>query len=253
MAVTLTSFTTETLRLLNEAGVSSSTIGEVGDGTGDSGTLVSTTQTTITGWLNEAGRELARSCVALPGLATVTPAANTLRVEFSALTMDAAYTTVDYLWWANAVLYGSSALTHCGEVELRAYSPAFENDAAATPTHWYRHGDWGVGLYKKPSGGATALSVYGFATPKNLGDGTGGTVTSWSFLPDDVLLKLVPAYAAGKLALRNTDDPTLAERAFWKDWFEIGKAELWQKLDASLRAPGGAFSTPPSALLGGKR
>ena len=108
---------------------------------------------------------------------------------------------------------------------------------------------------------ATGLSPTGFQISTSVGGavltptgGTAGTFSveatptdtnTFSFLPDDTLLKALPAYAASKIALKNYDDPSLIGRAFWKDWYDLTRMSLWAALDASYKAPGGLFSVPP--------
>lgn len=108
---------------------------------------------------------------------------------------------------------------------------------------------------------STSLSTTGFQISATLGGvaitptgGTAGTFVveamitdsgTYSFVPDDLLLKALPSYAASKIALKNFDDPSLVGRAFWKDWYDLTRMQLWASLDASLKAPGGLFSIPP--------
>lgn len=251
MAVTLTALQLETYRLLNEN--SNTTLGEVGDGSGSSGSLASSSATTITQWLNEGVYDFVRACVPMNATATVSQAASTPRVAYTGLTMAAAYSsTLVYLWYATSLSIGGTAVTFCGENELRLYNPALENVAnSVTTLYWYRHGDHGVGIYPARTS-TTTITVNGYALPKILGDGSGSTVTSYSFLPDDLMLRAFPAYAAAKIAMKNTDDPGMLDRMVWKDWYEQAKAEQWESLDSSLRAPGGPFSNVP-LLLRGKR
>ena len=108
---------------------------------------------------------------------------------------------------------------------------------------------------------ATGLTTSGFQVSASVGGaaitptgGSSGTFIiesestdsgTFSFLPDDTLLKSLPAYAASKIALKNYDDPSLIGRAFWKDWYDLTRMTLWASLDASYKAPGGLFSVPP--------
>lgn len=86
--------------------------------------------------------------------------------------------------------------------------------------------------------------------------GTGGTfsVTAdigvFTFAPDDILLKALPAYAAAKIAMKNYDDPSLVGRAFWKDWYDMSRMTLWAQLDTSYKTPGALFAIPPIAPSG---
>ena len=86
--------------------------------------------------------------------------------------------------------------------------------------------------------------------------GTGGTfsviadIGVFSFAPDDILLKALPAYAAAKIAMKNYDDPSLVGRAFWKDWYDMSRMTLWAQLDTSYKTPGALFAIPPVAPSG---
>jgi hypothetical protein len=112
---------------------------------------------------------------------------------------------------------------------------------------------------------STSLSSTGFQLSTSVGgaaitpSGTTGTFVveaiptdsgTFSFLPDDVLLKALPAFTAGKIALKNFDDPSLVGRAFWKDWYDLTRMSLWASLDASYKAPGGLFAIPPVPQTG---
>jgi len=85
--------------------------------------------------------------------------------------------------------------------------------------------------------------------------GTGGTFVaygnSFSFISDDLLMQALPAYAARKIALKNYDDPSIVGRAFWGDYYDQVRMQLWTKLDSSYKAPNGIFSVPP-VVSGGK-
>jgi hypothetical protein len=86
--------------------------------------------------------------------------------------------------------------------------------------------------------------------------GAGGTFIayggSFSFISDDLLLQALPAYAARKIALKNYDDPSIVGRAFWGDWYDQVRMQLWMRLDPSYKAPNGIFSVPPVMSGGGK-
>jgi hypothetical protein len=47
--------------------------------------------------------------------------------------------------------------------------------------------------------------------------------------------------------MKNIDDPSVAQRMFWKNWYDEGRMKLYARLDAHLRNPNGPFSMPPVA------
>jgi len=110
---------------------------------------------------------------------------------------------------------------------------------------------------------ATSLSSSQFQISNTVGGtaitptgGTGGTFTvyggTYSFISDDLLMQALPAYAARKIALKNYDDPSIVGRAFWGDWYDQIRMQLWTRLDASYKSPNGIFSIPPVISAGGK-
>jgi hypothetical protein len=146
------------------------------------------------------------------------------------------------IWFPLTVLAGSSSLIHCSEPTLRAYSQNFEADATGTPKYWFRNGQNNIRVYPAPAS-STAFTIYGCGTIANLtaNDST-KTVT---ILPDDTQLKMWAAYAAYKIALKNTDDPSVAQRAFWGNWYNETRMRLWASMDHFLKLPGSPFAIPP--------
>lgn len=235
----LATLTSEVLRLLNEA--TNSSIGEVGDG---SGTVTTTTSATIEAYLNEAIKETCRTCIYVPAKGTITQS-NPI-INLSSISLDEDYILTDdetvndasSMWFPLTVQSGLTNLTHCSEPSLRAYDPSFEATAVGTPKYWYRSGDYGIRVYPAPSA-STTFTVYGCGV---LGD---ISATSITVIPDDLQLKMWASYAAYKLALKNTDDPSVAQRAFWGNWYNETRMRLWSQLDTFLRMPGSPFAIPP--------
>jgi hypothetical protein len=235
----LATLTAEVLRLLNEA--TNSSVGEVGDG---SGTVTTTTSATIEAYLNEAIKETCRTCIYVPAKGTITQP-NPI-INLSSLSLDSTYVPTDAstvndassMWFPLTVQSGNTNLTHCSEPSLRAYDPSFEATAVGTPKYWYRSGDYGIRVYPAPSA-STTFTVYGCGV---LGD---ISATSITVIPDDLQLKMWASYAAYKLALKNTDDPSVAQRAFWGNWYNEVRMRLWSQLDTFLRMPGSPFAIPP--------
>ena len=229
MALGFSVLRNEVLKLLNET--DASVVGELATGVGGSATV--TSDSTILDYLNEGAEEMTRTCCYEQG--TIQILTTTARVNSFASTA---------LWYPQVVVISSTVLTHCGEQELQAFNYNYLNTTGA-PQYWYRNGPYQLGLYPKPSSAVT-VDVTGAvsATPILAGSGT------FSFAPDDVLLKALPAYAAAKIAMKNYDDPSLVGRAFWKDWYDMTRMTLWAQLDTSYKTPGGLFAIPPIAPSG---
>jgi hypothetical protein len=224
MALGFTVLRNEALKLLNET--NTSVVGELASGIGGTSTVAS--DDTILDYINEATKEMCRTCVYEQ--ATISITSTTAR-------LNGIHSTV--VWYPISVSVSGVPLIHCGEQELRSYDLNYVS-TTGVPTHWYRGGEWHIGVYPTPSPAVT-LSVTGASAPASI-TAVSGTI---SIVPDDILLKAIPAYVAGKLALKNFDDPSIIGRSFWKDWYDLSRMNLWMQLDASLRAPGGPFSNPP--------
>lgn len=236
MAVGFTDLRFETLRLLNETNLS--VVGEIATGDGATGTAGATFTVSsnegLVDYLNEGAIEMCRTCCYIAGLDTL---AVTSRTTSYASTI---------VWFPTTARTASGRLTHCGEQELAMYDQDYMT-TTGTPAYWYRHGPYDIGVYPVPTT-STNVIISGAAipTPITIASGT------FSFAPDDLLLKALPAYAAAKLALKNFDDPSLVGRSFWKDWYDMTRLTLWQQLDTSLKMPGGIFAVPPVNVSGGK-
>lgn len=201
-------------------------------GAGGSFTVISAavfSDSTVLDYINEAAADMCRSCVMLETTWT-TASSSTNRLISLAGTQ---------VWYPLHVSNGVSNLLHCGEMELRNYDLNYHL-TTGTPAYWYKSSSYNIGLYPTPAV-AVLTTVMGAGIP------TAITINSetYSFLPDDILLKTIPAYVAGKLAMKNFDDPSLVGRSFWKDWYDNTRMLLWAQLDSSLKAPGGPFAIPP--------
>ena len=229
----------ETIRLLNES--TDTSLGEVGDG---SGNVTTTSIATIEDYLNEAVQECCRTCIYVPAKGSITQ--TSAIVNMSDIICDGTYvptqpnTVNDALaiWFPLTVMAGSTALVHCSEPTLRAYSPSFESDATGTPKYWFRQSDYTIRIYPTPAT-STTFTVYGAGTVGGL------SADTLTIIPDDIQLKMFPAYAAYKLVLKNTDDPSIAARSFWGNWYNESRMRLWSQLDHFLKMPGSPFAIPP--------
>lgn len=239
----------ETLRLLNESENDYSSLGEVGDGTGN---VIVSTSVTITDYLNEAIAETCRTCVYVPAKGTKTQISPI--INLNDLIVDATYVTTTLvlpavesndatsIWFPITVIAGSTALIHCSEPTLRAYSPTFEADVAGTPKYWYRNGQNSIRIYPAPAV-STAFTVYGCGVIANLT--ANDAIVNITILPNDIQLKMWACYAAYKVALKNTDDASVSQRAFWGNWYNETRMRLWANMDHFLKLPGSPFAIPP--------
>lgn len=232
MAKGFTDLKNEVIRLLNET--ADTVVAEIPDGVGG---VTATSNAGILQYLNDAAFDLCRTCVYLPTTLTVsTHTGRTYDFGSSALAFPL---TVH-------VNGGSTPILHCGENELRSYDLGY-TATAGTPTHWYEAGYNNIGFYPVPSTNTTFIAR-GAGLPTAISEGSG----TFSFISDDLLMQALPAYAARKIALKNYDDPSIVGRAFWGDWYDQVRMQLWMRLDASYKAPNGIFSVPPVMSAGGK-
>lgn len=236
MAVSFSDLRYETLRLLNETNLS--VVGEIATGNGATGvgsaTYTISSDEGLLDYLIEGAHEMCRSCCYQT--ATVALSTGTARIRSYAHTE---------IWFPQIASIAGVPLIHCGEPELYVYDTSY-TITTGTPTHWFRSGPYDIGLYKAPAT-TVIVTLTGASTPPLITTASG----TYSFAHDDILLKALPCYAAGKLALKNFDDPSLVGRSFWKDWYDIARLTLWQQLDNSLKMSGGPFAVPP-VQLGGK-
>jgi hypothetical protein len=229
MAVGFTTLRLETLRLLNE--VNDTVVGEVATGVG--GTATSDTDDAILLYLNEAAADMCRTCVYFPVSVNVTGHTGRIYSHAQGLLVS----PIDIKLSA-----ATAPLIHCGENELRSYDSSYLS-ATGTPSYWYKIGTTAIGLYSVPTT-STSFTITGSGLETAILEGSG----TYSFISDDLLLQALPAYAAQKIALKNYDDPALVGRAFWKDWYDQVRMQLWTRMDMSLKGPNGLFSIPPVAM-----
>lgn len=240
MAQTMAQLRKETYKILNEA--NNTTVGALGDGFG--GVVASyDSDSTINMFIAEGVAELCRSCVAFPVTGTLSFSAG-IRTGLIQ-NVSSPSPTGATLWFPIDVLSGSTLLTHTGESSLRANDLAYASTttaSAANITHWYRHDNYAISLYPYVVGGAGIdVTVRGYGIPSCTLD----DATSFNFIPDDLLRQAVPAFAATKVIMKNIDDPTLANRMFWKNWYDTVRMKLYVQLDTGLKQPGGPFAVPP--------
>lgn len=246
-ATTLAEIESRALWLLREA--TGSKAAAVTDG---AGAVSITNSNYITKLANEGVDWLCRTCLFIPCLVSKTAlSSGTNYVSTFELTMDT--DGMREMWYPEGVLWDNVALTHSSIAALRRYSPAFEGDAAGTPTYWFHQSRTQIGLYRKPSANGN-LAVYGAGYPLRLGDGTGDTVTETSVAPSSDLLFLLPRYIACMIAKRNYDESQLVERLpLWESELVQEATRLWLALDPRWREPGAIYQAPPVGPVTGQR
>jgi hypothetical protein len=222
----------ETLRLLNEP--FDSVIAELPDGVGG---VTTSSNDVILQYLNDAAFELCRTCVYLP--TTLTVGSHTGRTyDFNSSVLAFPITI--------HVNSAADPIIRCGEMELRSYDLSYTT-TVGEPTYWYEAGYNNIGFYPVPSS-SIAFTARGAGLPTAITAASG----TFSFISDDLLMQALPCYAARKIALKNYDDPSIVGRAFWGDWYDQVRIQLWTRLDPSYKAPNGIFAVPPVAQAGGK-
>jgi hypothetical protein len=204
MAVTVAALSQAALRELNEA--TNSSAGEVGDG---AGAATVTTTTTLYDYLTQALVDWCETAWPLFDSATLTwTSASGGTQNKHALTA----ATYARLWRIRAMAMGATPapLERISLAALKANKPNYEFEAAGTPLYFWEEGNV-VGVYPAPSTNL-ASTFHGLAVPLPAGSGSGGTASSYSFAPDDVLLRVIPVKAAILLAEKLFDDPSVYGR-----------------------------------------
>lgn len=223
----------EAYKYLNESNLS--TLGQFPSGQG--GSPVQAADTYANGLILEGIADLCRSCVYYPGTATIQVATATNNKLI----------TGSRIWFPTDVYIGSTRLIHTSEPSLRANDLSYKSVTTATSsliTHWYRADNYAVSIYPGNATGSNVnLTVYGASIP----DDPINTSSPITFLPDDLLTQLLASYVATRLVMKNIDDPSVAQRMFWKNWYDEGRMKLYARLDTHLRSPNGPFSMPPVA------
>ena len=215
MSVSLNELQILTLRKVDEAYDSSAA--EVADGTGGilsvdsswvqgSGTSL-TTLTTITDYLNEVQNIWCQTAWMLEGTASRTWGVG---VEKYALADFTPASSQGALWAVESTVLNTSTLTQITKPDLQREVRDFRTAASGTATYWYTEQET-IHLYPKPDTAYTC-TVYGYCLPPMLGSGSGGTVTSASFMRDDLIRKVLPLGAGILLVKRKATDPSLIGR-----------------------------------------
>lgn len=222
MAVTLQTLQNDVLNRLNEA--LNSPAGALVTGVG--GTPTQATPDTITGYLNEAAADLARTCWPLRSTASATIPVGSPTAEYYVPFNTLANTAAGggNLWAADNVYYGTALLVRISRKLLNSYQPTYPIDPVGVPAYWFPAGIDGIGIAAKPSA-STLLTIAGLALPPPLVNPT-DTVT-WL---DSDLTRYLSYYAAYYLAVKNMEDPSLSNRAEkWLDEYKKGQLKMGER------------------------
>jgi len=238
--LTIPSIRQEAYRLLNET--NSSVLGQLPDGTGGTDTISSSAG--VTTFITEAITDLCKSCVYIPATATLAFANNSLSASITDATDVSPSGTI---WTVTDVYFGSTRLTHASEQSIRANDLDYKKTIAGSSAnilYWYKPDAYRISVYPSNStGGSFSTTIYGAGIPATPSDDT----TTLTFLPDDVLKQLLSTYVAMKLIMKNIDDPSLAQRMFWRNWYDEQRMKLWTQMDMSMKTPGAPYFAPPIA------
>ena len=244
MAISTKDIREEAYRLLNET--NASVLGQLPDGTGGTDTISSTAG--VKTFITEAVTDICKTCVFIPVSATATVPAGALSLTISGTTATPVTVSPSGSIWSVTDVYvtGVARLTHASEQSIRA------NDLSYTTTtttslgsilYWYRPDAYRIALYPRNVTPLTVpMTIYGcgvIAIP------AGDTDPIDMFLPDDVLKQILATYVAMKLIMKNVDDPSLAQRMFWRDSYDGMRMKLWMQMDSHMKTQGAPFSVPP--------
>lgn len=239
MALSINTLRNEVYKYLNESSVS--TLGQLPDGTGGTTT---TGDSVVKDWILEGINALCRSCVFYPVVGTYTLTNTTFSLDINSPTSIVPASTS--LWFPTDVYIGSTRLTHASEQSVRANDLDYKKTGAATSAsvlYWYRPDNYRIAVYPyNNTGGSLTLTVHGAGIPA--APATDATA-SIDILPDDLLKQLLASYAAMMLVMKNTDDPSIAQRSFWQGQYDSRRMQLWNRMDPQLKQMFGPFSLPP--------
>jgi hypothetical protein len=239
MAISINTIRQETYRLLNES--TNSVLGQLPDGVG--GTTV-TSDATVKTYILDGIANICRTCVAYPVKGTYAVANN----EYSTSIVSTATISPvgTQMWYPNDVYIGTQRLNHASEQSVRANNLNYKTYFNVGTTYiltWYRSDNNLVNIYPGNQAGTSIdLIIYGYGIPATPAL---DTTDAYTFLPDDALRQMAASYAAMMLVMKNTDDPSIASRSYWKQYYDEWRMKLWMQLDKSLKAPGSPYAMPP--------
>lgn len=196
MSVLVSDLITLTLAALGEP--SNSTVGEVEDGQGG---VTWDTNTVIIRRFGEVGDEISRTCAYLEGIAAGNATANRGAILLHDLAP--ASNTHGKLWAAQSISFGGAILRRIESGRLRAQRPNYALEAASVPKNYFAENGQLV-LYPAPMD-VQEVKASGPALPPVIG----GSGSSISWLPDDLIRILYPVGAAIRIVKSRMSDPLL--------------------------------------------
>lgn len=244
MAVSIQNVRQEAYRLLNET--NASVLGQLPDGTGGADTITSTDG--VTTFIKEALTDICKTCVFIQVTATATVPVGALSLNIVGTSPAVTVSPSGSIWSVTDVYLTSplTRLTHASEQSIRANDQSYTTTTTtslASILYWYRPDAYRIALYPRNATPLTvALTIYGCgitAIPANDTDAID------PILPDDVLKQILATYVAMKLIMKNVDDPSLAQRMFWRDSYDGMRMKLWMQMDAHMKTPGAPYFVPP--------
>jgi hypothetical protein len=246
MALSINTLRSEVYKYLNES--SASTLGQVPDGVG--GTTTSS-DNVVKDWILEGINALCRSCVFYPVVGTYTLTNATYTVDIS--TPSSISPASSALWFPTDVYIGSRRLTHASEQSIRANNLSYKTTAATATSdilYWYRSDNYKLSVYPlNNTANSVTLTVQGAGTPP---PPASDATASIDILPDDLLKQLIGSYVASLLVMKNTDDPSIAQRAFWQNQYDAKRMQLWARMDPHMKQTFAPFSIPPVQMETGR-
>lgn len=244
MGISIKNVREEAYRLLNET--NSSVLGQLPDGTGGADTITSTNG--VTTFIVEAITDLCKTCVYIPVTASASIPANALSLNITDSTAVTSVSNGGSIWAVTDVYLNPGVrLTHASEQSIRANDLNYITTTTAglsSIQYWYKPDAYRIALYPRNAGGLIAtLTLYGCGVCPLPSNDT--ETTTLTFLPDDLLKQLLATYVAMKLIMKNIDDPSLAQRMFWRNWYDEQRMKLWMQMDPSMKTMNAPFSAPP--------
>lgn len=214
MSVTVATLVQLTRRRLHEA--NASTVGEMPTGSGGAATVSG--ELGIIEALNRVAAEICRTCYYYEAIGTATVTTRTLTL--SALGSMSPSGAV--IWSPLYVSIGGTPLTYV----QRGVLPASDaiSTTTAVPAYWLDGAEGVIELNPTPS--SNSVKVQGAAIPAEMT--SGGAAQSW--MPDELLQKILPAGAASRLAMTEADNPALAARGpLWQAEYDLERMKVWQQ------------------------
>jgi hypothetical protein len=189
-------------------------------------------------YIDQANARLFRSCLLLPGYATVAAPASARTVFLESMTARMDYSTATTgakAWYVERTDYGSSQLSRTDQQALQRRYPSYHS-TYGTPTHYYSDGRENVGIYPVPAYTAT-VTVRGYLLPPPI-----TLQETATYLYEDTT-PLVEDRAAILVAENEFNDPSLYGRIkHLKERCLMQESDRYYKLPESIRA---SLGLPP--------